>query len=384
MQKHLTSIVFTVLIVLLGLSAWMGDYSNALSWRFVTPYTSYVDHLQKPGITRGYVSEEGHTASVHAPALAELSDGSIMSVWYGGTREGSADVSLYASVLAAGDDTWSPPRELINRQTLADDLGVHIRKLGNAVLLSDGEQKLWLFFVSTSVGGWSTSAINMMVSQDDGRSWSRPVRLVASPFLNVSTLVKGHPFFYQDGTIGLPVYHELMGKFAELLRVDSNGAVLDKQRMTHRRNAIQPDIALLENNHMHAVLRNTGASRVVLQQSSSDGGNTWSLLNETTLPNPDAAVTVASVRNAMAMVYNDSSDDRDRMALALSTNQGKSWRKIYQLEQGGVDEDGNKDEFSYPYLIRTRNGDYHLVYTWKRRRIAHVSFNDAWIGRQAQ
>lgn len=384
MQKHLTSIVFTVLIVLLGLSAWMGDYSDALSWRFVAPYTSYIDHLQKPRITRGYVFEEGQTASVHAPALAELSDGSIMSVWYGGTREGSADVSLYASVLAAGDDTWSPPRELISRQELADSLGVHIRKLGNAVMLSDGEQKLWLFFVSTSVGGWSTSAINMMVSQDDGDTWSRPVRIVASPFLNVSTLVKGHPFFYQDGTIGLPVYHELIGKFAELLRVDSNGAVLDKQRMTHRRDAIQPDIALLENNRMHAVLRNTGASRVVLQQSSSDGGNTWSLLNETTLPNPDAAVTVASVRNAMAMVYNDSSDDRDRMALALSTNRGKSWRKIYQLEQGGMDEDGNKDEFSYPYLIRTRNGDYHLVYTWKRRRIAHVSFNDAWIGRQAQ
>lgn len=362
----------------------MGDYSDALSWRFVAPYTSYVDHLQKPRITRGYVFEEGQTASVHAPALAELSDGSIMSVWYGGTREGSADVSLYASVLAAGDDAWSPPRELISRQELADGLGMHIRKLGNAVLLSDGEQKLWLFFVSTSVGGWSTSAINMMVSQDDGRTWRKPVRIVASPFLNVSTLVKGHPFFYQDGTIGLPVYHELMGKFAELLRVDSNGAVLDKQRMTHRRDAIQPDIALLENNRMHAVLRNTGASRVVLQQSSSDGGNTWSLLNETSLPNPDAAVTVASVRNAMAMVYNDSSDDRDRMALALSTNRGKSWRKIYQLEQGGMDEDGNKDEFSYPYLIRTRKGDYHLVYTWKRRRIAHVSFNDAWIGRQAQ
>jgi predicted neuraminidase len=384
MQKHLTSIVFTVLIVLLGLSAWMGDYSDALSWRFVAPYTSYVDHLQKPRITRGYVFEEGQTASVHAPALAELSDGSIMSVWYGGTREGSADVSLYASVLAAGDDAWSPPRELISRQELADGLGMHIRKLGNAVLLSDGEQKLWLFFVSTSVGGWSTSAINMMVSQDDGRTWRKPVRIVASPFLNVSTLVKGHPFFYQDGTIGLPVYHELMGKFAELLRVDSNGAVLDKQRMTHRRDAIQPDIALLENNRMHAVLRNTGASRVVLQQSSSDGGKTWSLLNETSLPNPDAAVTVASVRNAMAMVYNDSSDDRDRMALALSTNRGKSWHKIYQLEQGGMDEDGNKDEFSYPYLIRTRKGDYHLVYTWKRRRIAHVSFNDAWIGRQAQ
>lgn len=382
MQKNLTTIVFAVLVALLGVSAWMGDYSDALSWRFVAPYTIYVDRLQKPRFKRGYVVDEGHTASVHAPAIAELSDGSIMAVWYGGTREGSADVSLYASVLAPGSKKWSEPREVVSRQQLADKLGIHVRKLGNAVLLSDGEQNLWMFFVSTSVGGWSTSAINMIVSNDDGQTWGNPVRLVASPFLNVSTLVKGHPFFYQDGTIGLPVYHELMGKFGELLRVDREGRVLDKRRMSHKREAIQPDIALLEDNRMHAVLRNTGAGRLVLQQSSDDGGRSWTPLADTSLPNPDAAVTVTSIQNAMVLVYNDSDDDRDRMAVALSTNQGKSWRSIYQLEKGGVDADGNKDEFSYPYLIRTRKGEYHLVYTWKRRRIAHVSFNDAWIGRQ--
>ncbi|MEO6908757.1 MAG: hypothetical protein ABI210_12800 [Abditibacteriaceae bacterium] len=36
-------------------------------------------------------------------------------------------------------------------------------------------------------------------------------------------------------------------------------------------------------------------------------------------------------------------------------------------------------EFSYPYLIQTLNGDFHLVYTWNRCFIKHFWFNQAWI-----
>jgi len=384
MQRYLTSAVFVILVALLGASAWLGDFSEALSWRFTAPLASGADRHQKPQFKRGFIFEQSPTSSVHAPSIVELSNGGFMAVWYGGTREGSSDVSLYASNLDPVSNHWSVPRVLMGRQRVANDLGRHIRKLGNAVLLSDGQNNVWMFFVSTSVGGWSTSAVNLSVSNDDGQTWGPVVRVASSPFLNVSTLVKGHPFFYTDGTIGLPVYHELLGKFGELLRMDTNGVVLDKQRMSKRRAAIQPDIALLTNNQMHAVLRNTGSSRVVLQQSSEDAGNSWSSISETQLPNPDAAVSVTAVRDAMVMAYNDTDDDRDRMALAMSRDKGNTWRKFFQLEKGGVGEDGEKDEFSYPYLIRAKNGVYHLVYTWQRKLIAHVSFNDVWIGNRLQ
>jgi predicted neuraminidase len=39
-------------------------------------------------------------------------------------------------------------------------------------------------------------------------------------------------------------------------------------------------------------------------------------------------------------------------------------------------------EFSYPYLIRTQNGDFHLAYTWNRAFIKHLAFNRAWLERQ--
>jgi predicted neuraminidase len=382
MQKNLTSIVFTVLVGLLALSAWLGDTSRALSWRFVNPWTQPTGYNQQASYRHGFIFRQGPTVSVHAPSIAALSDGALMAVWYGGSREGAGDVSLYTSRLEQGVQEWTVPRVLVSRQQLAHDLGRHIRKLGNAVLLADGKQTVWMFFVSTSAGGWSTSAINLMMSRDNGKSWGAATRLTSSPFLNISTLVKGHPFFYTDGTVGLPVYDELLGKFSSLLRVDANGVVLDKRRMTKLRKAIQPDMALLRGNRLQSMMRNTGSSRVVLQQFSDDGGKSWSPLVETKLPNPDAAVSVTAVKDALMLVYNDSPDDRDRMALAISRDRGKSWKKFFQLEKGGVDEQGNKEEFSYPYLIRTNEGVYHLVYTWKRQRIAHVSFNDAWIGKQ--
>jgi len=33
-------------------------------------------------------------------------------------------------------------------------------------------------------------------------------------------------------------------------------------------------------------------------------------------------------------------------------------------------------------LIKTAMGDYHLVYTWQRKRIAYVYFNQSWLEQQ--
>jgi len=330
----------------------------------------------------GFITVDPGVARVHAPSLTTLSDGRLLAVWYGGSREGAADVALYSAILGR-DGSWSPPEVLIDRQALVRDLGRNIRKLGNAVLLSDGAGNVWTFFVSTSVGGWSTSAINMVRSSDDGRSWSSAVRLWSSPFLNVSTLVKGHPFFYADGTIGLPVYHELAGKFGELLRVDRQGRVLDKRRLTHLRRAIQPDVARVGDRTLCAVLRNTTPMRELLIQYSHDGGRSWSSTRQAGLPNPDAAVSMIGVENGrLLLAYNDSNDDRDSMDLAVSDDGGWHWRRIHRIEREVADAAGNKAEFSYPWLIRGNDGVYHLLYTWKRQRIRHIRFNDAWIEAQ--
>jgi len=373
-------LLFFFAVATLAIIAIWQFWSGRISWLVMTDEIS-VEAVQAPKFSKSFIFEQGAVASVHASAIVSVSDNELLAVWYGGSREGSEDVAIYGSKKGVESD-WSKPGVLISRAKLAQDVGRHIKKLGNPVLLSDGGKKVWMFFVSTSIGGWSTSAINLVVSQNGGKTWGRAKRIIISPFLNLSTLVKGRPFFYQDGTIGLPAYHELAGKFAELIRVSQDGAVLDKVRITHGRYSIQPSIASLGDDRLIALMRNTNTIRYVVRAYGKQGGKTWSKSVFTDLPNPNAAVSMAGDEDLLVVVYNDLKHDRNQLALAVSMDKGLSWNKHFQLESSGTDEAGNKSEFSYPYLYRTKNGEFHLVYTWQRKRIAYVSFNRAWLVQQ--
>ncbi|GMR06698.1 MAG: exo-alpha-sialidase [Gammaproteobacteria bacterium] len=369
--------LFFFAVATLAIIAIWQFWSGRISWLVMTDEIS-VETLQAPKFSKFFIFEQEAVASVHASAIVSVSGNELLAVWYAGSREGSGDVAIYGSKKGVESD-WSKPGVLISRAKLAQDTDRHIKKLGNPVLLSDGGKKVWMFFVSTSIGGWSTSAINLVVSHDAGQTWGRAKRLITSPFLNISTLVKGRPFFYQDGTIGLPAYHELAGKFAELIRVTQDGDVLDKVRITHGRYSIQPSIASLGGDRLIALMRNTNTIRYVLRAYGEQGGKVWSKSAYTDLPNPDAAVSMAGDKDLLVVVYNDLKHDRNQLALAVSMDKGLSWNKRFQLESSGPDEAGNKLEFSYPYLYRTKNGEFHLVYTWQRKRIAYVSFNRAWL-----
>lgn len=333
---------------------------------------------QESNFSKSFIFEQESVASVHASAIVSVSENKLLSVWYGGSREGSGDVAIYGS-MKVSDSEWEKPGVVVNRAKLIADTGRYIKKLGNPVLISDSNKTVWMFFVSTSVGGWSTSAINLVVSHDAGKTWGEAKRLISSPFLNLSTLVKSRPFFYQDGSIGLPAYHELAGKFAELIHVSQDGVVLDKYRITHGRYSIQPSIAIFRDDRLIAMMRNTNNERKILRAFAIEGGKKWLEPSYTELPNPNAAVAMAGNEDLLVLVYNNLKDDRNKLAIAVSLDKGLSWIKRYQLESSGPDESGKKSEFSYPYLARTADGDFHLVYTWQRKRIAYVSFNRKWL-----
>ncbi|GBE07661.1 hypothetical protein BMS3Abin11_00770 [bacterium BMS3Abin11] len=371
------SLLFFSAVATLAIIAIWQFWSGRISWSVMIDELP-VETAQAPKFSKSFIFEHGAVASVHASAIVSVSGNKLLAVWYGGSREGSGDVAIFGSKKAI-ESEWSKPEVLISRAKLAQDTDRHIKKLGNPVLLSDGGKNVWMFFVSTSIGGWSTSAINLAVSHDAGQTWGRAKRLITSPFLNLSTLVKGRPFFYQDGTIGLPAYHELAGKFAELIRVSQDGAVLDKVRITHGRYSIQPSIASLGSDRLIALMRNTNTIRYVVRAYGKQGGKAWSKSTYTDLPNPNSAISMVGDKDLLAVAYNDLKHDRNQLALAVSMDKGLSWNKRFQLESSGPDEAGNKSEFSYPYLYRAKNGEFHLVYTWQRKRIAYVHFNQAWL-----
>jgi len=319
--------------------------------------------------------------SVHSATAAEISGGRLRAFWYGGTREGAPDVAIYTSVYSPKEAAWSPERAVVTRELAQRHLQRNVRKLGNPVAGRDRGGRLCLFFVSVSVGGWAGSAINLMTSEDEGETWGPPRRLVASPFFNISTLVKGPLVQLTDGTIALPVYHEFLGKFGELLRLDGEGRVLGKTRLSWGKSSLQPVIVPRSETEAVGFMRYAGdRPGRILMIGTSDGGAHWSAPVKTTLPNPDAAVgSVLLARGPLLLAFNNAEENRENLSLALSTDFGNTWRVVRTLEAESQQPRAPVAEYSYPWVMQDSSGEVHVLYTWGRSRIKHAVFNRAWL-----
>ena len=327
--------------------------------------------------TIGYTCENCLVPSVHGANVVEKLDGDLFATWFGGSREGGRDVVLWGADYSLATSSWSTPRRIISPAETSAALGRYIKTVGNSVLVRGEAGVLWLYYVTVSVGGWAGSSLNVIATLDEGKTWGTPRRLITSPFANISTLNKSAAVHYADGSIALPVYHEFIGKFAELLHIDKHGMLLDKIRVTSGRHSIQPLLLPVSAEKAIVLMRDTGPyPGHVLLSRSDDGGKHWSTDEKLQLPNPDSAV--AGLRRpdgSLLLVYNDVEVGRNSLALALSRDEGKSWLKVRHFEQDGA----IKSEFSYPFLIRSSDGNMHLLYTWNRKRIRHIVFNDAWV-----
>lgn len=380
-------------------------------------------------------SFESHFAShhtgrfVHAASVTELNDGRLFSVWFGGSREGAKDVNIYGAWYDPKSHLWSPEVKVTSPAITQAAVQRTIRKVGNPVVSQAPDGKLWLFYVTVSVGGWAGSAINASYSLDGGSSWSVPKRLITTPFFNISTLVKGTPLYYDDGSIALPVYHEFLGKFSEVLHLSANGEVLDKSRITHGKHSLQPVIVPASELEATALMRNAGNKpRMLLASQSLDGGKHWQGEYNLGVPNPNSALTALRLENGdLIAVMNALDDGRHLISLMHSSDEGESWQQLKLLdghpeigpnyaprdsyipmlstdfaESAGdsrrylwaefsskLDKRVCKGEqcrfiYDYPFMIRAQDGYFHLVYTWNKSFIKHLRFNQAWLEEQTE
>lgn len=331
-----------------------------------------------PFFSQSWVTPLGHTPSAHSSAICSLPSGDLMTIWYGGTREGAADVALFTSRLADTGGSWSEPVNTVDRARAEDELDRVIKKIGNAVIFPDDAGTLWMVYVSVSLGGWSGSGLNVKTSRDEGRTWNASQRLTLNPFLNLSSLVRNKPIFAADGRIGLPVYHEMAIKYPQMLWLTPGpgGSVQDYRirNLSSETGLIQPALVPLQGDRVLMMLRDHNEGRSMHTAYSDDNGWTWSEAAPTNLPNPDAAIDALRLRDGrILLVYNHASSGRENLRLALSSDEGRTWRA------GAVLEDTPNEEYSYPNLAEDARGRIHLTYTWQRRRIKHVAFNVAWL-----
>lgn len=320
--------------------------------------------------------------SVHAASLIALNDGAVRAFWFAGSREGAADVSIYSSVFDSKTANWSAPSIVMDRISAEKGLSRYIAKLGNPVPARLPDGRLQLFFVTVSIGGWAGSSISAMTSADEGLTWSNPQRLISSPLLNLSTLVKSPSITFSDGLLGVPAYHEWIGRFGEFLRVDA-GRVIDKRRMSSGRGAIQPMVFVNDAQDANAYFRQTRSSGLPKQipvSHTQNAGQTWQQSEDLAIANPNSAVAGLALKSgARILVLNNIENGRYRLVLLMSDPKVGQWQTVEVLEDDEALPDTQRKEFSYPYLITVDGDDAHLVYTWDRKKIRHRYFSGAWL-----
>lgn len=312
----------------------------------------------------------------HVASICELPGGGLAAAWYAGSREGARDVAIYFSTRAPAEAKWSPPRPIMTREVAARDLNRRIKKVGNAVLFSNDAGHLWLLYVSISLGGWSGSSINLSESADQGRSWSPSRRLTLSPFFNLGELVRNQPVALSDATWVVPIYQELLGRVPELLWLGESAAGLRaaKTRIDGGRAGYQPALAALSPTSALAFQRDYSTHRRISLARTDDGARAWSVPQPLNLPNPNSGLTVLRLTDGrIVLIFNDSKTARNNLRLAVSEDEGQTWARCATLAK--EDTTG----VAYPYALQTRDGQIHVVYTWRMSAIKHVVFNESWL-----
>ena len=333
-----------------------------------------IPKLTQPG-NDGYVSGEliyplvkKPTPQCHASTLAELPDGTLVAAWFGGTREKNPDVGIWFS--RRGKEGWAKPQQLVDgsegeKQDYA---------CWNPVLFQPKTGSLMLFY---KVGIDPRNWWGMLITSDDGgESWSKPRKLGTSEELgeantNLIGPVKNKPIQLADGSILCPsssehdnwrVHFERssdLGKTWEVIGPIHNGTKI---------NAIQPSILTYADGSLQILCRTR--ENVVGQAWSKDGGETWSEVTATDLPNPNAGTDAVTLQDGrQLLVYNHTTRTskpagRQMLNVALS-NDGKYWKPVLTLES-------SSGEYSYPAVIQTSDGKVHVSYTYRRQSVKHV------------
>lgn len=311
----------------------------------------------------------------HPAAIEELKNGDLYIAYYGGDGEYAAETAVYGMRKAKGQASWSKP-EIIAQTPFYSD--------GNPVVWQAPDGVVWLFYVCRFGDTWSTSRIKAKISTDGAQTWSDSFMVA----MDEGMMVRSRPIVLQNGDYLLPVYHET-GFDTESVGPDSTSRFLRFtaggkfwKQMAPIRSAkgnIQPAVVQLTDSHLVAYCRRGGGygpghEGFIIRSESHDGGYTWSEGQNTSFPNPNAAIDLIKLNSGgLMLVYNDSFLERTPLTIAYSSDADKSWpiKKVIATE---------KLDYAYPYAIQAKDGTIHLVFTsHKRSVINHVTFDEAFL-----
>ncbi len=324
------------------------------------------------------------TPYAHAPTIVETrKSGRLVVAWFGGSREGVNDVSIWVNHKDRDSSTWSPPQEL------DDGSG---QPCWNAILVEPSGGPLLAYYrIGDSVPDWQGY---VKTSKDEGVTWSgRSALPESSAEVHTHTHgrflgpTKNRPLELPDGSLlcgssteepRWTVHMELAGPGDYVNKFEFLGQLSGAD-------AIQPAFLVLSDDYtqLQTICRHhtPGAVAPPLTARSYDMGRTWEPLRNLNLngvsPSGLDAITITNLnnnRNRWHILAYAKGDDQQRLAVAVSRD-GENWDEVLsELEYIGEDS-----EMEYPSLIQDRDGLVHLVLAWGHSaKIKHLVL-DPWV-----
>jgi predicted neuraminidase len=314
-------------------------------------------------IKKEFLYETAPFPECHASTLLEVKGG-LIACWFGGTKEKDPDVGIW--IARKSEKGWSTPVEI------ADGVQSNGKRhpCWNPVLCRVPGKIVLFYKVGPNPDMWWGVRKE---STDEGQSWSKAI-LLPEGFLGP---VKNKPVSLASGELLCPSSTETPedpGQWrVHFEKVDSKLSTwvrIVPAAGNPPIEAIQPSILFLGGSKLLALGRSKQGKLFVTQ--SPDSGDTWSELSLLDVPNPNSGTDALTLKDGRhILVYNPVSKGRTPLSIAVSRD-ATTWKKFHDLET----ETG---EYSYPAIIQTSDQKVHILYTWKRKKIAHLELDPSKI-----
>lgn len=353
---------------------------------------------------------------VHSSSIVECPNGDLLVCWFHGSGERTADdVRIEGARFKKEEGAWSPVFLMADTPEFPDC---------NPVLFVDGQDRLWLFWIAVLAHRWECSVLKYRRAEDfqgDGPpnwSWQDVIQLkpgeafadtleeglrqvapneamwaeyalpyarmlvaaAADPYKRqTGWMTRIHPLVLPGGRILLPLYSD--GFNTCLMAIsDDAGATWRASRPLVGLGPIQPTLVRKTDATIVAYLRDSGdLPNRVLMSLSEDDGESWSTAIDTDIANPGSSLEVIALRDGRwFMIFNDTEVGRHRLALALSDDEGDTWKWKRHIEPCG---DGGRS-FAYPSVVQTRDRLIHVTYSYGSgagKSIRHRVVSADWI-----
>ena len=354
-----------------------------------------------------------HGEHNHAPGIVECPNGDLLVSWYRGSGERKADdVAVFGARRRKGQSEWSDAFLMADWPGFPDC---------NTCMMVDGDGRLWLFWPTILANSWESCLTNLKVSNDyagDGApKWQRQGMILLKPddfresalgvldelvkkfeplltdslrkeivevrerlgsklYQRLGWQPRCKPTVLPSGRILLPLYTDTFSISIMAVSDDGGRSWYASKPLIGFGN-IQPSVLRRNDGTLVAYMRENGPTGHIRISESTDEGLSWGPVGASELVNPGSGLDGVRLRDGnWCLVYNDLQDGRNRLAISLSDDEGKTWKWTRHLE------DHPKGSYHYPAVIQSSDGRIHVVYSYfvdEGKSMKHATLNEAWI-----